>query len=116
MTSINLSKKRQQLQFKKQQGKEIVADFIGGMITSNAGLLLIAELDKKLKITEKFSKCFRDYRHSSYIDYSVNQLLAQRIYGLILGYEDLNDHEHLRNDPFLMLALEKLNFSNRSGG
>ena len=110
MTSISLSKKRQQLQFKKQQRKEIVADFIGGMITSNAGLLLIAELDKKLKITEKFSKCFRDYRHSSYIDYSVNQLLAQRIYGLILGYEDLNDHEHLRNDPFLMLALEKLNF------
>ncbi|MGK7943093.1 MAG: transposase, partial [Microcystaceae cyanobacterium] len=52
----------------------------------------------------------RDYRHPSYTDYSIRQLLSQRIYGLILGYEDLNDHEYLRYDPLLMLALEKLNF------
>lgn len=115
MTPSNFSNKRKSLFFKKQKGKEIVAVFSGGMITSNAGLLLIAELDRKLKITERFVKGFQDHRHSSYTDYSVHQLLSQRIYGLILGYEDLNDHEHLRYDPLLMLALEKLNFIDNEG-
>ena len=104
------NKKRQKLYFKKQKGKEIIADFSGGLITSNAGIILIAELDRKLKITEKFSKCFQDYRHLSYTDYTMRELLAQRIYALILGYENLNDHEKLRYDPTLMLALSKLNF------
>jgi hypothetical protein len=110
MTPSKLPKKNKGLHFKKQKHREIIVDFTGGMITSNAGILLIAELDRRLKITEKFAECFRDYRHLSYTDYTVAQLLAQRIYGLILGYEDLNDHEHLRNDPTLMLALSKLNF------
>ena len=58
-----MSKKIKRLHFEKQQGREIIADFSGGMITSNAGILLIAELDKRLKITESFAECFRDYRH-----------------------------------------------------
>ena len=92
------------------KGRKIIADFTGGRITSDAGIVLLAELDKKLKITEKFAKCFRDYRNSSYTDYSVHQLLAQRIYGISLGYEDVNDHDKLRYDPALAIALEKLNF------
>jgi len=76
--------------------------------------VLIAELDKKLKITERFSDCFEDHRHLSYVDYSVNQLLAQRVYGIILGYEDVNDHDKLRYDPALAIALERLNFINSS--
>jgi hypothetical protein len=70
----------------------------------------MAELDKKLKITSHFAECFQDYRDSSYVNYSVHQLLAQRVYGIVLGYEDVNDHDKLRNDPALAIALEKLNF------
>jgi hypothetical protein len=53
---------------------------------------------------------FRDYRDSSYTDYSVHQLLTQRVYGIVLGYEDVNDHDKLRHDPALAIALERLNF------
>ena len=63
----------------------------------------MAELDKKLKITEKFADCFQDHRHLSYVDYPVRQLLAQRVYGIILGYEDVNDHEQLHFDPALSI-------------
>lgn len=92
----------------KIRGREVLADFNGGKITSDAGIILIAELDKKLKITEKFAKCFQDYRHSSYRNYSLIRLLAQRLYSIILGYEDVNDHDKIRHDPALQVALEKL--------
>jgi hypothetical protein len=72
----------------------------------------MAELDKKLRITARFAECFRDYRNPSYVDYPVHQLLSQRVYGLVLGYEDVNDHDKLRYDPALALALERLNFIN----
>ncbi len=90
--------------------RKVIADFTGGRITSDAGIVWLAELDKKLRITAKFAKCFRDYRDSSYTNYSVHQLLAQRVYGIVLGYEDVNDHEKLRYDPALAIALGKLNF------
>ncbi len=90
------------------RGREIIANFKGGRITWDAGIILIAELDKKLKITEGFSKYFQDYRHSSYRNYSLIRLLAQRLYGIILGYEDVNDHDYIRHDPALQVALEKL--------
>ncbi len=61
----------------------------------------MAELDKKLKITSRFAKCFQDYRDSSYTDYSVHQLLAQRVYGIVLGYSDVNDHDKLRYEERL---------------
>ncbi len=79
--------------------------------------MLIAELDEKLKITARFAECFQDHRNLSYIDYSVHQLLAPRIYGITLGYEDVNDHDKLRHDPALAIALKKLNFidSNQAG-
>ncbi len=100
----------QKLNLGKIKGREVIANFDGGRITSDAGIVLMAELDKKLKITARFAECFQDYRNSSYVDYPVHQLLAQRVYGIILGYEDVNDHEKLRYDPALALALEKLNF------
>ncbi len=92
----------------KTRGREIIANFRGGRITSDAGIIFIAELDKKLKITEKFAKCFQDYRHSSYRNYSLIRLLAQRLYSIALGYEDINDHDKIRHDPALQIALEKL--------
>ena len=101
-----------QFNFGSLKGRKVIADFTGGRITSDAGIVLLAELDKKLKITKKFAKCFRDYRDSSYTNYSVHQLLAQRVYGIGLGYEDVNDHDKLRYDPALAIALEKLDFIN----
>ena len=99
-----------QLNFGSIKGRKVIADFSGGRITSDAGIVLMAELDKKLKITARFAQCFQDYRAASYVDYSVHELLAQRVYGIGLGYEDVNDHDHLRHDPALALALSKLNF------
>ncbi len=69
-----------QFNFGRIKGRKVIADFTGGRITSDAGIILLAELDKKLRITENFAQCFRDYRDSSYINYSVHQLLAQRVY------------------------------------
>jgi len=99
-----------QLNFGSIEGRKVIANFEGGTITSDAGIVLMAELDKKLKITARFAQCFRDYRASSHVNYSVDQLLAQRVYGLVLGYEDVNDHDQLRYDPALAIALSKLNF------
>ena len=99
-----------QLNFGSLKGRKVIADFSGGIITSDAGIVLMAELDRKLKITSRFAECFRDYRDSSKVNYSVHKLLAQRVYGLVLGYEDVNDHDKLRYDPALAIALKKLNF------
>ncbi len=90
------------------RGREIIANFNGGRITSDTGIILIAELDRKLKISERFAKCFQDYRHKNYTNYSLIKLLAQRLYGIILGYEDVNDHDCIRHDPALQIALERL--------
>ena len=103
-----------QLNLTKINGRQVIANFEGGKITSDAGIVLMAELDKKLKITARFSECFQDYRNLSYVDYPVNQLLAQRVYGIMLGYEDVNDHDKLRYDPALAIALERLNFISSS--
>ena len=84
--------------------RKVITDFTGGRITSDAGIILLAELDRKLKITDKFARCFQDYRDSSYTYYSVHKLLAQRVYGIVLGYEDVNDHDKLRYDPALEIA------------
>ncbi len=112
MTKNSLESIPNQLKFGRIKGRKVIADFSGGRITSDGGIILIAELDKKLKITEKFAKCFQDYRHGSYTDYPLHLLLAQRIYGIILGYEDVNDHEKIRHDPALQIALQKLCYLN----
>ncbi len=69
MTSIYRQKIGQKINFGKVKGKEIIANFSGGKITSDAGIVLMSELDKKLKITEMFAECFEDYRNLSYENY-----------------------------------------------
>jgi hypothetical protein len=98
MTPISDNSPFNQFNFGNLKGRKITANFSGGRITPDAGIIWLAELDKKLKITEKFADCFQDHRHLSFVDYPVRLLLAQRVYGIILGYEDVNDHEHLRYD------------------
>src|SRR5437764_1845623 len=81
--------------------REVVAEFNGGTMTSDAGALLLWETDQRMKLLPRFSQCFLDVRNPALVEHSVEQMLAQRIYGLALGYEDLNDHEQLRHDPLL---------------
>jgi Transposase DDE domain group 1 len=91
----------QQFQFSSGNAREVVAEFNGGTITSDGGSLLLQETDKKMKLVSRFSGCFLDGREPSRIEHSVEQMMKQRIYGLAMGYEDLNDHERLRQDPLL---------------
>jgi Transposase DDE domain group 1 len=85
--------------FKALGGREIVARFDGGTISSDGGAFLLRETDQRLNVISRFSECFLDGRKQSLVEHSVGEMLSQRIYGLALGYEDLNDHEQLRNDP-----------------
>jgi hypothetical protein len=87
--------------FAKHFRREVVAEFSGGTMTSDGGALLLRETDQKLNLLPRFGQCFLDGRNPRLIEHPVEQMLAQRIYGLALGYEDLNDHEQLRHDPLL---------------
>jgi len=89
--------------------REIRAQFDGGAITSDGGGLLLREVEKRIGILHQFAACFTDYRNADLIEHTVKELVAQRVYGLALGYEDLNDHEELRNDPLLAVLVEKAN-------
>ncbi len=95
--------------FEQPQPLPVVVNFHGGQVTSDAGLSLIAALDRKLQITSRLAGCFQDYRQVNRMLHPVEGLIAQRIYGLIMGYEDLNDHEELRHDPMFAIALQKRN-------
>ena len=87
--------------------REIRAQFDGGAITSDGGGLLLREVEKRVGILRQFAACFTDYRNPDRIEHKVAEMVAQRVYGLALGYEDLNDHEELRNDPLLAVLVEK---------
>jgi hypothetical protein len=93
--------------FHPQKRREIRAQFDGGAITSDGGGLLLREVEKRVGILHQFAACFTDYRNPYLIEHHVEELVAQRVYGLALGYEDLNDHEELRNDPLLAVLVEK---------
>jgi len=93
--------------FHPQKRREIRAQFDGGAITSDGGGLLLREVEKRVGILRQFAACFTDYRNPDLIEHKVEEMVAQRVYGLALGYEDLNDHEELRNDPLLAVLIEK---------
>lgn len=94
---------RQPLLLQPHGRREVVADFDGGTITSDAGGLLLREVEQRFGIIRQFAGCFTDHRDEELIEFSVEELLAQRVMGLALGYEDLNDHEQLRHDPLMAL-------------
>jgi hypothetical protein len=87
--------------------REIVARFDGGTITSDAGCLLLRQTEKRLNLLPRLAACFLDGRQQDRIEHSVREMLAQRIYGLALGYEDVNDHEQLRTDPVFHVLAER---------
>lgn len=94
-------------EFQGPGGRELVAEFSGGQITSDGGVMLLGELDRRLKMVERLAACFEDNREASHTEHSVKELLRQRLYGLALGYEDLNDHEDLRSDMLLAAVVGK---------
>ena len=87
--------------------KEIVADFSGGTITSDGGGILLREVEHRTGILHGFAECFTDHRDRRRIEHSVFSLISQRVIGLALGYEDLNDHDHLAKDQMLAIAVGK---------
>ena len=87
--------------------REVVARFDGGAITSDAGGLLLREVENRSGIIARFARGFVDHRDPDLIDHTVEELIRQRVYGLCLGYEDLNDHDDLRHDPLLAVLVGK---------
>jgi Transposase DDE domain group 1 len=87
--------------------REVIAEFNGGTISSDGGALLLRETDRRMNLLGRFSQCFLDGRNPALIAHGVEAMLAQRVYGLALGYEDLNDHEQLRHDPLLGVLVGK---------
>lgn len=96
------------LEFQGLGRREIRASFDAPAISSDAGGLLLRELEEKLGIVQLFAQCFDDYRSPVYTVHSLEELLKQRIFGIALGYEDLNDHEQLRHDPMMAVLAGKI--------
>jgi len=94
-----------QFEFQRLCPQKVEVDFEGGHLTTEGGMPLIGQVDRRLKLTERFSKCFTDFRDPRYTEFSVLELLRQRVYGLVAGYEDLNDHQQLRRDFCLAAAV-----------
>src|SRR5215831_1249889 len=87
--------------------RQVSARFSERQLSTEGGALLLRETERKIGLLSRVAKCFTDYRDAERIEHELRELLAQRIYGLALGYEDLNDHEELRRDPLLTLLAGK---------
>src|SRR5271157_2865162 len=94
-------------EFHPLKQRQIRVQFDGGAITSDGGGRLLREVEKRTGVLRQFAACFSDYRDPERIEHTVQELVAQRVYGLALGYEDLNDHDQLRKDPLLAVLVEK---------
>ena len=94
--------------FAAVEGRRVEASFDGGTITSDAGGLLLGLTDRAIGLIDRFAQCFRDHRDPDLIEHTVRTLVGQRVLGLAMGYEDLNDHDHLRHDRLLAVLLGKL--------
>src|SRR3989304_7088044 len=99
---------QESLHFSSLSSKEIRADFTGGEMTSDAGVLLLRETEKIVGIIQDLSRAIRDERHQGYVRHPLNDLLSQRVFQVACGYEDANDSDTLKVDPALKAACEKL--------
>lgn len=95
-------------EFAAVQGRAVVAGFDGGAITSDAGALLLGVTDRALRLIDRFAACFTDRRRPELVEHRVARLVGQRVFGIALGYEDLNDHDELRHDPVMAVLAGKL--------
>lgn len=97
--------KNEAYRFQAVGKREVVGEFDGGHISSDAGVVLIGEVEKRRRIIKRLGECFFDYRDQRYCEHSVEELLKQRIYWIALGYEDLIDHDELRVDSLLATTI-----------
>jgi hypothetical protein len=112
MTECNQSS----FEFEGHFSRQVVARFDGGTITSDAGSLLLREANRRIRLLPRLAQCFLDGRNPALVKHSIQQMVAQRVYGLALGYEDLNDHEQLREDPLLQVLAGKPEQEGRLAG
>jgi len=96
--------KQSAFEFQGLGNRKVVADFSGGHLSSDGGTLLLRELDEKLNLSQRLSECFTDVRDQRFVEHQLPVLIRQRVHGLALGYEDLNDHERLRHDALLAVS------------
>jgi hypothetical protein len=90
------------------EGRAVEAAFDAGLVTSEAGALLLGATDRAIGMMSRFAKCFHDVRRQDLIEHEVKTLLGQRVFAIALGYEDLNDHDQLRHDPMMAVLAGKL--------
>ncbi len=93
--------------FGRHGGREVVASFDGGVMSSDGGAPLLRQVDRRLRLVDRLAGCFRDERDPLRVKHRLGEMLAQRVYAIALGYEDLNDHEQLRHDPLLGVLVNK---------
>ena len=95
--------KKEIFEFQGIASQKVQSDFSGAQITSDAGCLLLRAVNQSIGLTNGFAQCFEDDRDQRYVEHSLEQLLNQRVFGITLGYEDINDHEILKKDPLFAL-------------
>jgi hypothetical protein len=95
-------------EFGPVEGRAVMAGFDGGAITSDAGALLLGTTDRAIGLIGRFAECFVERRRAEYVEHQVATLVGQRVFGIALGYEDLNDHDELRHDPVMAVLAGKL--------
>jgi hypothetical protein len=93
--------------FEEHFSRQVVGEFDGSQLTSDGGAMLLRAADRKIGLLNRMTGCFTDSRQPERVEHELGQMLAQRVYGLALGYEDLNDHEELRHDPLLAVLAGK---------
>jgi Transposase DDE domain group 1 len=103
MTECNQSS----FEFSSHFSRQVIAGFDGGTITSDGGALLLRAVNRRINLLGRLAECFTDHRRPELIEHGVAEMVSQRVYGLALGYEDLNDHDQLRRDPLLALLAGK---------
>ena len=104
------------LAFQAVAGRAVVARFDGGTLTSDGGALLLRETDRATGLMTRFAACFTDHRDPARVTHAVEALVRQRVYGLALGYEDLNDHDALRHDPLIAILAESADLAAPGAG
>ena len=102
--------------FGRVEGRAVVAEFDGGALTSDAGGLLLGAADQRLGLVRRIARCFRDARDPRLVEHSVATLIGQRVFGIALGYEDLNDHDELVNGAAIFPRMGAAKFPSLAGG
>ena len=98
----------EQFNFAPVEGRQVIAAFDGGAITSDAGALLLGATNRAIRLVDRFAACFTDHRTAGAVEHRISTLVGQRVFGIALGYEDLIDHDQLRHDPVMALLAGKL--------